>query len=88
MNQTTLSKMKLMALHGMHNEFKTAIETGRTDHYTLDQFIAQLEKDLERVRFDLAHLIDYTINYYSNLLDKLKGSGRFLSTLNSLLFRS
>jgi len=42
MNQTTLSKMKLMALHGMHNAFKTAIETGRTDHYTLDQFIAQL----------------------------------------------
>lgn len=42
MNQTTLSKMKLMSLHGMYNAFKTAIETGKTDHYTLDQFIAQL----------------------------------------------
>jgi DNA replication protein DnaC len=42
MNQTTLSKMKLMSLHGMHHAFKTAIETGRTDHYTLDQFVAQL----------------------------------------------
>jgi len=31
-----------MALHGMHQAFKTAIETGRTDHYTLDQFVAQL----------------------------------------------
>jgi hypothetical protein len=42
MNQTTLSKTKLMALHGMYHAFKTAIETGRTDHYTLDQFVAQL----------------------------------------------
>lgn len=42
MNQTTLSKMKLMGLHGMHGAFKTAIETGKTDHYTIDQFMAQL----------------------------------------------
>jgi len=42
MNQTTLSKMKLLALYGMHGAFKTAIETGRTDHYTVDEFIAQL----------------------------------------------
>ena len=26
----------------MYHAFKTAIETGRTDHYTLDQFVAQL----------------------------------------------
>lgn len=42
MNQTTLTKMKNLGLHGMHGAFKTAIETGKTDHYTLDQFIAQL----------------------------------------------
>ena len=42
MNQTTLSKMRLMKFYGMHGAFKTAIETGKTDHYTLDQFIAQL----------------------------------------------
>jgi len=42
MNQTTLSKMKNMRFHGMHGAFKTAIETGKTDHYTLDQFVAQL----------------------------------------------
>lgn len=42
MNQETLSKMRLMALYGMHGAFKTAIETSQTDHYSLDQFIAQL----------------------------------------------
>lgn len=42
MNQTTLSKMKLLGLYGMYEAFKTAIETGRTNHYTVDEFIAQL----------------------------------------------
>jgi len=42
MNQTTLSKMKQMKFYGMHGALTTAIETGKTDHYTLDQFIAQL----------------------------------------------
>lgn len=42
MNQATLSKMKIMRFYGMHDALKTAIETGKTDHYTLDQFIAQL----------------------------------------------
>ncbi len=42
MNQTTLLKMKNMKFYGMHDTFKTAIETGKTDDYTIDQFIAQL----------------------------------------------
>ena len=42
MNQITLSKMKQMKFYGMHGAFKTAIETGKTDHYTLDQFVGQL----------------------------------------------
>ena len=42
MNEPTVSKMKQMNLYGMHNAFKTAIESGRTDHYTLDQFISML----------------------------------------------
>ena len=42
MNETTLSKMKQMKLFGMHDTFKTAIETGKNDSYTLDQFIAQM----------------------------------------------
>jgi topoisomerase-4 subunit A len=56
----------------------TEIKIKRISKYNTfqaDQFIAQLEKDLDRVRFDLAHLTDYTINYYSNLLDKY-GKGR------------
>lgn len=42
MNETTVTKMKQMKLYGMHNAFKTAIESGKTDHYTIDQFISML----------------------------------------------
>jgi len=42
MNETTINKMKQMKLYGMHNAFRTAIETGRTDHYTLDQFVSMI----------------------------------------------
>jgi DNA replication protein DnaC len=31
-----------MKLNGMHNAFKTAIESGKTDHYTIDQFTSML----------------------------------------------
>ncbi|WP_226064229.1 IS21-like element helper ATPase IstB [Kaistella polysaccharea] len=42
MNEPTVTKMKQMKLYGMHHAFKTAIESGKTDHYTLDQFISML----------------------------------------------
>lgn len=42
MNEITLTKMKQMKLYGMHGAFKTAIETGRTDDYTIDQFMAYM----------------------------------------------
>jgi hypothetical protein len=42
MNESTVTKMKQMKLYGMHNAFKTAIESGKTDHYTLDQFVPML----------------------------------------------
>jgi len=42
MNELTLSKMNQMKLYGMQGAFKTAIETGKTDHYTIDQFMAML----------------------------------------------
>lgn len=42
MNELTLLKMNQMKLYGMHGAFKTAIETGKTDHYTIDQFMAML----------------------------------------------
>jgi DNA replication protein DnaC len=42
MNETTLMKMKKIRLLGMHDAFRTAIETGRTNDYTNDQFISML----------------------------------------------
>jgi DNA replication protein DnaC len=42
MNEITLSKMKQMKLYGMHGAFKTAIETGRSNDYTIDQFVSML----------------------------------------------
>lgn len=42
MNETTLSKMRQMKFFGMHGAFKTAIETGKTDDYTIDQFVAHM----------------------------------------------
>jgi len=42
MNESTVTKMKQMKLYGLHRAFKTAIETGKTDHYTLDQFVSMI----------------------------------------------
>jgi hypothetical protein len=42
MNESTVTKMKQMKFYGMFNAFKTAIESGKTDHYTLDQFVSML----------------------------------------------
>ena len=42
MNEITLTKMKTMKLFGMHNAFKTAVETGKADDYTLDQFVSMI----------------------------------------------
>lgn len=42
MNEATVTKMKQMNLNGMCNAFKTAVESGKTDHYTIDQFVSML----------------------------------------------
>ena len=42
MNEATTTKMKLMKLNRMHNAFKTAIESGKTDHYSIDQVTSML----------------------------------------------
>ncbi|CAA9195309.1 IS21-like element helper ATPase IstB [Flavobacterium collinsii] len=42
MNESTVTKMKQMKLYGMFNAFKTTIESGKTDHYTLDQFVSMI----------------------------------------------
>jgi DNA replication protein DnaC len=42
MNDTTLFKMKQMKLYGMHGAFMGAVETGKMDGYTQDEFVAML----------------------------------------------
>ncbi len=42
MNETTLLKMKQIRLYGMYDAFRTAIETGKANDYTTDQFISML----------------------------------------------
>lgn len=42
MNEITFTKMRQMKLFGMHSAFKTAVETGKTDDYTLDQFVSMI----------------------------------------------
>ncbi|MBA5791552.1 ATP-binding protein [Flavobacterium sp. xlx-214] len=42
MNEVVVSKMKQMNLNGMSSAFKTAFESGKTDHYTIDQFVSML----------------------------------------------
>lgn len=42
MNGITFSKMKQMKLYGMHSAFKTAVETGKMDNYTIDQFVSMI----------------------------------------------
>ena len=78
MNESTLTKMKQMKLQGMHNAFKTAIETGKTDHYTLDQFVYMLidtewderqnrriERTIKNAKFHYKSEIE-TINFDDN----------------------
>jgi len=42
MNEITFTKMNQMKFYGMHGAFKTAVETGKTDDYSLDQFVSML----------------------------------------------
>lgn len=75
MNENTLIKMKQMMLHGMHNAFRTAIESGNTDHYTLDQLISilidaewderhnrRIERSIKNAKFHYQASIE-TLNY-------------------------
>jgi DNA replication protein DnaC len=42
MNNKTLNKLRTMKFYGMHDAFKSSIETGKMDEYSIDQFIAHL----------------------------------------------
>lgn len=42
MNEATITKMNQMNLKGMCSAFKIAIESGKMDHYTMDQMVSVL----------------------------------------------
>lgn len=55
--------------------------------FKADELIAKIEEDLKQVKYDLAHLTDYTIAYYQRLLEKYgKGKERLteITTFDSI----
>lgn len=47
------------------------------DSFRADEHIKGVEKEMDQVKFDLEHLVDFTVAYYENLLKKYgKGRGR------------
>ena len=85
MNEITLSKMKQMKLYGMYGTFKTAIETGKTDDYTLDQFISimvetewddrktrRIERAIKNARFHYKSSIENIIYEQTRNIDQNK----------------
>ena len=42
MNSITLQKLKHLKFYGMHDAFKSIIETGKLDNYSLDQLVSHL----------------------------------------------
>ena len=85
MNEVTLTKMKQMKLYGMHGTFKTAIETGKTDDYTLDEFVSmivdaewddrktrKIERTIRNARFHYKASIENIIYDETRNIDKTK----------------
>ena len=85
MNEITLTRMKQMKLFGMHGAFKTAIETGKTDDYTIDQFVSmitdaewddrnnrKIERSIKNARFHYKSSIENVIYDQSRNIDKTK----------------
>ena len=85
MNEITLSKMKQMNFYGMHGAFKTAIETGRTDDYTLDQFVSmiidaewddrtnrRIERMIKNAKFHYKAAVENIIYEDSRNIDQLR----------------
>ena len=74
MNETTLLKMKQIRLLGMHDAFRTAIETGKADQYTNDEFISllveaesddrhnrRIERSIKNARFPYPAMVEHII---------------------------
>jgi DNA replication protein DnaC len=85
MNEITLTKMKQLKLYGMHSAFKTAIETGKTDNYTLDQFVSmitdaewdnrnnrKIERTVKNAKFHYKSSIENIIYDDARNIDKTK----------------
>ena len=85
MNEITLSRMRQMKLYGMHGAFKTAIETGKTDDYTLDQIVSmftdaewddrtnrRIERTIKNARFHYKASIENIIYDEQRNIDQLK----------------
>jgi DNA replication protein DnaC len=85
MNEITLTKMKQMKLFGMYGTFKTAIETGKTDDYMLDEFVSmivdaewddrrtrKIERAIKNARFHYKASIENVIYDQARKLDKNK----------------
>lgn len=85
MNEITLTKMKQMKFYGMHGAFKTAIETGRSDDYTLDQFVSmiidaewddrtnrRIERMIKNARFHYKASVENIMYDESRDIDQLK----------------
>lgn len=85
MNEITLTKMKQMKLYGMYNAFKTAVETGKTDDYTLDQFVSmvidaeyddrnnrKIERMIKNAKFHYKASIENIIYEPSRNIDRTK----------------
>lgn len=59
-----------MKLHGIYNAFKTPIESGKTYHYTLDQFISMMidaECDERHNRRSERSITNARFHYKSNI---------------------
>jgi DNA replication protein DnaC len=85
MNEVTLTKMKQLKLWGMYSTFKTAIETGKTDDYTLDEFVSmivdaewddrktrKIERSIKNAKFHYKASIENVIYDATRKLDKNK----------------
>lgn len=85
MNEITLTRMKQLKLHGMHGAFKTAIETGKTDDYSQDQFVSMLidaewddktnrkiERAIKNARFHYKASIENIVYEEARNIDRLK----------------
>ena len=77
--------MKQMKLHGMHGAFKTAIETGKTDDYTIDQFVSmitdaewddrnnrKIERLIKNARFHYKATIENVVYEHARNIDRTK----------------